>query len=262
MICLLKEKRIRMNKNNILLLFFFILSSTVHAQVSEFIRTGRPGQSFGAFTVGKNIFQLQAGLTYWNAEIDAGDQSGLEETFIIRYGILENIELSALVVHTSESLNEKNVMSGVSRFDAGFRVHLFQRPSGFAGSFQTRIMTNALSEDFQRDNLGVNSAVSLLYPALGGGFTFNGGLRLPGDGQGARYFYTFNYSYNITDDLSVFIEPYGTFFREWNQYIDAGVGILITKDLLIDISAGIDLNYEEDYFFVDGGFSYRFLGLR
>jgi len=59
----------RTQKHIGLLIFqLLFLSGVVNAQFYETIRSGRPGQSIGAATVGKSIFQLQSGMDQFGAD--------------------------------------------------------------------------------------------------------------------------------------------------------------------------------------------------
>lgn len=246
----------------ILFLLLILSPSLLYSQLVDVIRTGRPGQSFGAYTVGSRVLQLQGGFTYSNSGNSTLDEENFfDENLIIRYGVKENIEISSLITHSALNFGEKKT-SGISRFDLGFRIHLFERSDGFAASWQARAVTNWVSDEYQRDETGVNTAISLMYPALGGGFTANVGLLTLGNGDGASFTYTFNYSRSITDGISIFIEPYGSYSDVWNTYIDAGFGFLINNDLLLDISAGMDVDKDLDFFFIDGGISWRILAFR
>ncbi len=76
--------------------FLLILSNFCFGQFNETIRTGRPGQAIGAFTVGKNVLQFQQGLDYYStAEINPPKEFVFNN--VVRYEISETVELSALV---------------------------------------------------------------------------------------------------------------------------------------------------------------------
>lgn len=246
----------------IFIFLFIFLSNNARAQFNDMIRTGRPGQSFEPFTVGKKVLQFQSGITYFDSEFESIKTTGISENLLIRYGIAERIEFNAVVSYSSDEINETVRAEGINQLDAGFRINLFERPSGFSGSWQNRIKLNTVDEDFQAENTGFVSAFSLGYPALGGGFTFNGGVLWDGNNNGALFFYTFNYTHILSEKWILFLEPYGNYFNEWNIFIDGGIGFLINKDFQLDASVGIDIDDRRELFFVDAGFSYRILALR
>jgi hypothetical protein len=73
-----------------------------------------------------------------------------------------------------------------------------------------------------------------------------------------------NLSYNINNDVGVFIEEY-SFFSDYrpSHNIDLGVFYLVNKNLQLDLYTGTWIfekqlpNYTLNSFFVGAGFSYR-----
>ncbi|MGK7389551.1 MAG: hypothetical protein ACNS60_04345 [Candidatus Cyclobacteriaceae bacterium M2_1C_046] len=243
---------------------FLLLSLPGFSQVSEAIRTDRPSQSFSQYTVGMRILQLEGGIGYGELGTDLTETSSLYENLVIRYGIKENIELNASVTYTSSTYtpfigNEVDI-NGLSQFDFGFRIHLFERPSGFAGSWQTRARFHFIqNEEFEigDNDLGYVSAVSMGYPVGNSLFVAN-----VGTSDTSPFLYTFNYSRSIGDSFSAFVEVYGIYENEFNNFFDGGVAYFINKDLQLDISAGVDLENTIDGYFVEGGISSRIFGLK
>lgn len=246
-------------------IFSFLLFSTpVISQVSEIIRTGRPGQSFGPFTVGKRILQFQGGIGYIsNKSGEVYKFDALYENLVLRYGIKENIEISGAFGYSSgktEILGLENKISGVNQFDLGYRIHLFERPSGFAASWQTRArLYFARDEEFywEDNDFGFVSTISMGLPLGRSAVTAN-----VGTSDQVPFLYVVNYSFGISDSFSTFVELYGSYEHQFNNNIDAGFGYLVNEDLLLDLYAGIDLQEGMDAFFIEGGFSYRLVGLR
>lgn len=241
---------------------FLLLSLPNFAQVSETIRTDRPGQSFGQYTVGNKMLQFQGGVGYNNLETGIFNFSTLYENLVIRYGIKEKIEISTALNYastTNEYLGIGEDRNGINQMDIGFRIHLFERLSGFSGSIQTRARLYFLqSEELrQDDDIGYISSVSLGYPLGNSLFVAN-----VGTSDENPFLYTFNYSIGIGDSFSTFVELYGSYEFEFNNFFNAGFAYLINKDLQLDISAGIDLENMIDFYFVEGGVSYRIFSLR
>lgn len=68
------------------------------AQYTDIINSNRPGESFGAYSVGANILQLEAGLAYGESNhtsVLIPDRSTTEFQFQLRYGLpgMERLEL-------------------------------------------------------------------------------------------------------------------------------------------------------------------------
>ena len=80
-----------------LLSLFLSLCYTIQAQYTETINSNRPGQSQGAFAVGTNVIQLEAGAYLGNEE-HVGFNSNIDlwgVDYQLRYGLLfESLELS------------------------------------------------------------------------------------------------------------------------------------------------------------------------
>jgi len=78
-------------------LFIFILKFNLgYSQYTEIINSNRPGSSSGAFSVGKNILQLENGFYYTNEEHQLLNYKvkGFGVDFKIRYGfLLDKLEL-------------------------------------------------------------------------------------------------------------------------------------------------------------------------
>ena len=78
-------------------LFIFILKFNFgYSQFTEIINSNRPGSSSGAFSVGKNILQLENGFYYTNEEHQLLNYKvkGFGADFKIRYGfLLDKLEL-------------------------------------------------------------------------------------------------------------------------------------------------------------------------
>ncbi len=88
----------RIKKHIVLLIIQLLcLSGVVQAQFYETIRSARPGQSIGASTMGKNIFQLQSGVDYFGYEkINTGIKgNGYFTNTALRFGLTEMFEVGA-----------------------------------------------------------------------------------------------------------------------------------------------------------------------
>ncbi|WP_459209350.1 transporter [Aquimarina rhabdastrellae] len=78
-------------------LYIFFISISIHAQYTEKINTNRPGTSIGAFSVGNNVLQFEAGLLYDKQKHNLLNTktSGFELEYAARYGaFIEQLEVS------------------------------------------------------------------------------------------------------------------------------------------------------------------------
>ena len=79
---------------------------TVHSQYTDVINSNRPGESFGAFSVGKTIIQTEGGLSYINEKHDETNTEikGIFVDLDIRYGLLlEELEFIADLQYRTDS---------------------------------------------------------------------------------------------------------------------------------------------------------------
>jgi hypothetical protein len=89
-----------MIKKLLTVIFLLIAITEVKAQFRESIQTDRPGQSYNALTVGKNVFQFESGLFgsmyeepgYENFLGNRDQKTGFVSS--IRFGIAERVEVS------------------------------------------------------------------------------------------------------------------------------------------------------------------------
>lgn len=249
------------------ILFTFLLSAISFdsfSQISEPLKSDRPGVSFSPSTVSNNILQIQGGVGYFNTETTLINTSTFYQNLMLRFGLKERIELNVNVNNVSVKNDDlvtgiEDTNSGLDQFDFGFRIHLVDRPAGFTASWQAQARVYAINgEDFRGDDdLGYITSFSLGYPVGNGGFVSN-----VGTSDTTPFLYTLNYSHSFGDNFSGFVEFFGNYDDEFTNYLDAGFAYLITKDLQIDISGGIDIDDSRDDFFIDGGISYRIIGLR
>ncbi len=73
----------------LIILSLFLAPSLLFAQYAESIRTARPGQGIGAYTLGKNVLQVQSGLNLEKYENDVSDVSTNTWNTVIRLGVFE-----------------------------------------------------------------------------------------------------------------------------------------------------------------------------
>ena len=119
-------KLINMHKIYVLILFISILASNnIYSQFTESINTNRPGASQGAFSVGKNVIQIETGLEYSRQRHRIFDNRtrGFEFEYLFRVGLLKeqlefNLEGSFLNNEVSETVGNTNSFT-----DSGFTKH-------------------------------------------------------------------------------------------------------------------------------------------
>ena len=242
---------------------FLLLSGLLPAQYSPTIVSGRPGQSIGAATVGKGVYQVQTGLNLDWTGAGAGAERifDLTETTDIRIGILERLELSALIAGASDEMvvpTGRRFDRGISDTQLGGRYSFFDN-AGWRPTLAVRAhaLLTLQDEDFRRDDPGANVIVTAEWaPTDLLGLTANLSRTWTGNNEQSTDYVT-TFGFNLSDRWSSFVEVYGTLSGEVTTNYDGGFAYLAQDDLAFDLSAGWDGDYGEKSYFLDFGVSFR-----
>lgn len=234
-----------------------------YGQFNETIRTGRPGQSIGAFTLGKSIFQVQSGFDVFGSDTDGLSSSGYLSNTVMRFGLTETFEISALVEHKWEEIKTNGSpmdLTGWSAVDVGMRYHIYSGKGLVPNvGFQIRFRLPDMGGDYEIEQLAPRFLV-VTSQALTEKITLitNSGASWDGVSGIPRGNYTINLSTPITNTVGVFIENYGSVFRStWETYWDTGIAWLVTPDLQLDLYGGLGNNNNRKDHFVSLGVSWR-----
>lgn len=234
-------------------------------QYNETIRSGRPGQSIGPFTVGKSILQIQSGIDFQSFENKdfALSGNGFVHNTVIRYGILERLEISGLFDYRGETVKtngSETDASGLSAFDLGGRYQIFEGHGAIPTiGFQMRLRLPVLSEDYKIDRVAPRF-IFVTSQKLSDIFTLttNWGGSWNGNNSIGTGFYVINLSFPITDKLGGFVENYGDLTDgDFDSRFDAGLAYLSNKDFQWDILGGMGNNDGVSDYFVSMGVSWR-----
>jgi hypothetical protein len=249
----------------LIILLQFILAIKVHAQFYETIRSGRPGQSIGAFTVGKNIFQIQSGIDHfgYNEDETQTKGNGLLINTGLRYGLTEMFEVGAYLEYKSESIKEntlKYAPQGFSNVVLGLRHQIFIG-KGLIPSvgFQLRVKLPSPDPFYKTDYIAP-SFVFVTSQQLSSSWTLitNLGSSWNGNTAAPAGLYTVNISCAITSKFGAFIENYGNFTdSSFDTRFDTGIAWLVTPNLQLDLLGGFGSNHGLKDYFISTGFSWR-----
>ncbi|MGB3801969.1 MAG: transporter [Lewinella sp.] len=250
--------------HNLGFLLFLLFPTLLIGQYRPTIVTGRPGQSIGGLTVGRQVYQLQTGLNVnWIGE-GTDKRTNLTETTVIRVGLLNHLEVSGVIAGASvESVGNGRTTRdrGISNTQLGLRYNFLQnagwRPSL---SVQGRALLTAQDEAFRRDHTGANFIVSAGWSLTSAtGITVN--LNRAWSGNNTRSTgYTTALGFSLGENWSSFLEVYGSLNDEVTANFDGGFGRLIGDNLLLDVSAGWQGQDGIPDYFVDFGLSFRIDG--
>lgn len=255
----------RPGKHAALVILLIALGGMVQAQFYETINSSRPGQSIGAYTVGKGTFQIQSGIDhfgYTNEKIGTKDKGYLMNTGV-RFGLTETFEVGAFFEYRNELVTSNNLSSergGLSNFLIGLR-HQISVGKGLVPSigFQFRLRLPVLSEYYKIDNVAP-SFVFVTSQKLSKSFTLITNLGGSWNGTDATPIgtYTINLSCAFTDRFGAMVESYGSFSHGvFETRMDTGVAWLVTNNLQLDLLGGFGRNGGLNDYFLSTGFSWR-----
>lgn len=278
-----------------LLMLAFVTSITTRAQYTETINANRPGFSQGAFSVGKNVIQLEGSLFMLqeNHNLLQFERNHLGADFQLRYGVLlERLEVSytgaynrVTQTNLSPGANSEFNYANLSRSTLGLKYLVFD-PAIFFGEKKVNLLSYHANNKLDwRDlipavsvfagtniHLGENNP---LVPPLDPNFSPRVELitqhnlgrwvvvtnlvadRIATDFPSYQWFLTVTHSLN--NKWAIFGEYQGLksdFYSD--DLARGGVAYLITKDWQVDASATTNFKDTPTVFQVNVGMSYRF----
>ncbi|MCH7784330.1 MAG: transporter [Bacteroidetes bacterium] len=285
-----------MNNKHSCLLFFLLFSFTyVSAQYTETLNSNRPGNSQGAFSVGRNVLQFETGLGIGKEEHSILNTETNVFTFdySVRYGFFkEELEISLIGIYQSNTITstlgnvsneikqsnfKSNTIGAKYLFYDPYRKRELEGPNLYSwkanNRFQWEDLIPAISIfgganiDFA-DNPFTPETESSISPKLVlatqnnwlGGWVFVTNIivdRITTDYP--SYGYILTLTHTPTDWFSVFIENQGIksdFYAD--QLLSAGTAILLSEDLHVDASVLINFKDTPSRLFGRIGIAYRF----
>lgn len=255
------------------------------SQSSETLNSDRPGQTFSANTVGKNVFQVQSGfgydnLWYRNAAYISSEFTAQKSDVRfwsaynvtdLRYGLLEPFEVGLTLISSYNDVDGEeillgNTMAAENAYDAylSLRYNLINTNKWTVGLYGSGLMSFKELNLRAMGSYQVNASSSL---------NSNIAYRTTSvNGRSNQISYTLNFSQGF-DQWGVFAETFanirlhgGDFHHsDWQNYFDAGLWYLVNNNLQLDFSVGTGFNdqfiftsiEETSRLFFDLGLSYR-----
>jgi len=243
---------------------FLILSSNkLNAQYSDVLRTGRPGQAIGAFTVGNNILQFQQGFDFSSFSNSSYIPFRFTNVHIIRFGILESVEISTLIDYQYNEKRfetETTYQSGIRNLQLGFRFHINDQKRWMpATAFQMRLKMPGISKDYESKyvapimifvaNWGLPKKMSV---ATNWVLSYSGNDAIP-TGK-----YVLHFGFPIYKNLKGFTENYGQLKESvFETRFDGGFAYLVNNNVQLDLYGGYGSNNGIQDYFINTGISWR-----
>ena len=252
--------------------FVLLLCTSVaaEAQFNETIRAARPGSAIGPFTVGRKVFQVQAGINFGRTNLASGYKTNdFRNVLVMRYGIRERIEISGVVAYSRNSPTTSEIpelsKSGISAAQIGVRFNLRDgKGSGPNIGLQSRLKLNTLSEDYHQKELA-NVTVLSLTQKIGKslGLMANSGISWSGNGDDPIALYALKLNIPFSMKVVAFIENFGTIKQgDLTSRFDTGLGYLVNNNLKLDARIGLGDNRGVEDYFGEVGVSWRMVGNR
>ena len=236
-------------KKYIFLFILFFVSHFLHGQFAESVRSIRPGNTMGVWTVGKGVLQVQQFLRFSSVESTSSRITDSNLGNLVRLGITERFEVQAIgnfVGSRLKSLDgtfEPSTESGISGLLLGARYHL-GNPLGeefFKSAIQVRVNLPHESDISKIDYLRTTVTLAL-GQKLTDRFRLNTafGYQINSDDLVDNVFNLgIRANFTINEKSSLILEHFGTFIN--NNYVDgfdAGVDYIISDNVKVDLSAG------------------------
>ncbi len=242
-----------------------MLSSTGRAQISM-LEADRPDQTETPAIVPVRHWQFETGFI-----IEKNEQNSIKEeththpSVLAKYGVSDRFELRLIIDNSRTVTTEsfvKSVKQGISPLQVGFKVRIAEEKGWIplTSLIMHVAIPGAASKDLRADHLAPNFRFTMQHTiskqiSLG----YNLGAEWDGDTPAATGIYTITGGYKISERWGCYAELYG-FMPERSKAqhsFDAGITFYLSKNIMLDISAGFALNkYAPDHF-IGTGFSVR-----
>jgi len=263
----------------VILVSFVIGFNQIHGQESESSKvaptwsspdliTDRPDQTESSTTVPKNTLQIETGIVFENFKNDQMEFENLGlGTTLLRYGVWDNFELRLGSYYQqskaqSDYFDVDSTQSGMGPILAGFKVYVVEekgiRPEIAILADLTLNSVGNLSyrPSYTYSTIKVSAAHTLSnFFSLG----YNLGIASDGEAPNSFFVYSLVVGMSLAERLGGFAELYGSSPEGGypNTRIDGGLTYLIRHNLQVDLSGGMGLGSDVDFYFVSCGITWR-----
>ena len=244
-----------------ILLLVFIAAKPQTAELPD-ISADRPGMATTPDILQPKKVQIETGFSYERTKIENSFQKTTHyNSTLLRYGINQNSEIRIQTDFEklkTDSLNFKGfnpVVIGTKLLISEEKgiipktAFLFNLTLPFLGEKKFRPQNATPSLYFLMTN-NISKYINICY---------NIGLEYDGESTVPKEFAAVCMGYNLTDNLSLFLENYDWFSKasKPETFIDFGFAYLSGKNVQIDLSGNIDPQDFENYFMINFGISWR-----
>lgn len=227
---------------------------------AQTIITDRPDQTESSSTIEKGSIQIESGVLIGFTDEDSETQRQLlAPSTLFRIGITKGIELRVLNQFESVKLQKSTKeINGVSDLEIGTKIQFLRNEDiNTEIAFLSHLILPTGSSDLTNDEWGTINKLSISHQLNDKiGLGYNIGYNNFGKGNGDLT-YSVAIGFGITEQVALYIEPYGdlTEFENHVSNFDAGITYLVKDNLQLDFSFGTGINYNMNYISV--GFSWN-----
>jgi len=224
------------------------IASISVAQAQELI-TDRPDQTESPLAVPAGALQIEAGyLAAFNESGTTTLRNQQAPNALFRLGLTHWAELR-LVTQYETFRTADTTFRGLGDWQIGAKFELLNNPKRnvVVGMFTHVLVPNG-NEGLSSDEWGLDHRFSISHQWGAVGIGYNFGYIHTGSGNGDVP-YTLSLAVELTDELGVFVEPYGTYsnLEDWDHSINAGLVYLIAPRLQADFSIGTGLSERSNF---------------
>jgi len=257
--------------SGILVLFLMVLPISILAQDNieplGTLITDRPDATESPNAVPKGFLQVETGGFFESFdEKNIKTEAYTFNTTLVRYGLLENMELRLgwdfTEISTKVNGNKlDNVASGFNPLLFGFKTGIAKENGAFPeiGFLGHLYLPFSASKDFKPETTGVDFRFAFTHTlSESSSLSYNVGAAWRNDNSEASYVYTIAFGQGITEKLGAYIELYGDMPENSssNHFWDAGLTYLISENVQLDATIGTSITEGQDIL-LSTGVSFR-----
>jgi len=256
-------------KNYLFSLILLAICHTATAQTDDIgaLITDRPDATESPSLVRKGFLQIETGGLYTQDEENGfTTKQTTYNTTLLRYGLLENLELRVGLDYLSSKteFNDREIgndLNGTSPLLLGAKIGVVEE-NGWMPKISILghlTLPFTASADFKPEETGMDFRFAFDHTlSERSGIAYNLGARLDPEDSELNYIYTIAYGYDLSDRIGIYGELYGDFPEDSsaNHLWDAGFTYLANDDLQFDITVGSGITDGQELL-LSAGLSYR-----
>lgn len=248
-----------------LFLFLSVKSKAQEEQYPEEMITERPDETEAPRLVSKGFLQVETGFFYKEFSGDVSeDLTRGYNTSLLRYGLLENLELriGADLINREENFNgpEAQNSTGLTPLMLGAKIGITEENGalpeiGFMGHLHLPFIA---ARDYRPETVGVDFRFAFTHSFSDADLTYNVGAQWLEDSPEATFIYTISYGFAITENLGAFAELYGELPEDdsADYFWDAGITYNLRRNIQLDAFVGSGFNNSQKIY-LGAGISFR-----